>query len=362
MGNQLVSVIVPTFNRAYCLGRAVDSALSQTHRDVEVLVVDDGSTDGTKALVADRYANDPRVRYLGQPNSGVSAARNTGLRAAQGDFIALLDSDDFWKPWKTELQVRCLASNPEIGMIWTDMEAVNPEGEVTDPKFLKTFYSAYRDIASAELFSKSHRIHGIWPDAPAEFTGLSMQTGDIYSYMILGNLVHTSTVMLTRKRFECVKSFREDLRVSGEDYDFHLRTCREGAVGFLDVASIRYQVGCADQLTGYGMGRWVSQNFLTTVLSAIERDRTRIQLSQERLDELISESYRWVGEELLNAGEPGASQALWRSLKLRCRPRTAALFLATQAPSAWLPGLRTVYRGIRRLAPHAASKQIPTSV
>jgi GT2 family glycosyltransferase len=361
MGNRLVSVIVPTFNRAYCLGRAVDSALSQTYRHVEVIIVDDGSTDETKEMIAARYGNEPRVRYIYQSNAGVSAARNTGLRAAQGDFIALLDSDDFWKDWKTELQVRCLEAVPEIGMIWTDMEAVDPKGEIRNPKYLKAFYSAYQDVSPEQLFSNSHSTGEIWADAPDECAGVCLQTGDIFSYMILGNLVHTSTVMLTRARFESVKSFREDLRVSGEDYDFHLRTCREGPVGFLDIASIRYQVGVADQLTGAGMGRWVSQNFLTTILSAIDRDRARIQLSQERLDTLVSESYGWVGEELLNAGEPGASQALWRSLKLCYRPRTAVLLLATQAPSAWVPALKSFYRTVRRIKPNAGAKRLQRS-
>jgi glycosyltransferase involved in cell wall biosynthesis len=101
--SQLVSVIIPTYNRAYCLGATVDSALAQTHCEVEVLVVDDGSSDHTREFVLDQYRHEPRVRYLYQENTGVSGARNHGLRAAQGDFIAFLDSDDLWLPWKLEL-------------------------------------------------------------------------------------------------------------------------------------------------------------------------------------------------------------------------------------------------------------------
>ena len=81
----LVSVIVPTYNRAYCLCRALDSALAQTHRALEVIVIDDGSTDGTSALISERYGLDPRVRYIWQENTGVSRARNTGLDASRGD-------------------------------------------------------------------------------------------------------------------------------------------------------------------------------------------------------------------------------------------------------------------------------------
>ena len=82
MSSDTVSVIIPTYNRAHCLGNAVDSVLAQTHAHVEVIIIDDGSTDGTSNLVASRYGSDERVRYIQQANSGVAAARNHGFRVA----------------------------------------------------------------------------------------------------------------------------------------------------------------------------------------------------------------------------------------------------------------------------------------
>ena len=79
--SRLVSVILPTFNRAYCLPRAIDSVLAQSHQDFEIVLVDDGSTDNTRELVAQRYGHDPRIRYIHTENKGVSSARNTGLPA-----------------------------------------------------------------------------------------------------------------------------------------------------------------------------------------------------------------------------------------------------------------------------------------
>ncbi|MFA5975531.1 MAG: glycosyltransferase family 2 protein [Elusimicrobiota bacterium] len=117
MSTQLVSVIIPTFNRAYCLRRAIDSILNQTHRNVEVIVVDDGSTDETRELMRSAYAQEPRVRYVYQENAGVSAARNHGLSLARGEFISLLDSDDEWYPWKLSVQLACLNFLPGVGMI-----------------------------------------------------------------------------------------------------------------------------------------------------------------------------------------------------------------------------------------------------
>src|SRR5690349_2852214 len=124
MAEALVSVVIPTFNRAYCIAQTIDSALAQTHENIEVLVVDDGSKDNTAELIAEKYKREPRVRYLPQKNQGVAAARNYGLSAARGEYIALLDSDDLWLPWKIAAQVRCLEALPEAGMVWTDMDAI----------------------------------------------------------------------------------------------------------------------------------------------------------------------------------------------------------------------------------------------
>jgi len=97
-----VSVIIPTFNRAGCIARAIDSVLAQTYRDREIIVVDDGSTDNTMQVL-ENYAE--RIRCIRQDNAGVSAARNAGLRAAQGEWVAFLDSDDTWLPSKLAVQM-----------------------------------------------------------------------------------------------------------------------------------------------------------------------------------------------------------------------------------------------------------------
>ena len=105
-----VSIVIPTHNRAGLLRLAVDSALAQTYPQVEVIVVDDGSTDGTAAMVA-QYGE--RVTYLRQANRDVAAARNTGIRAASGDYLAFLDDDDLILPDKIERQAQVLAARPE---------------------------------------------------------------------------------------------------------------------------------------------------------------------------------------------------------------------------------------------------------
>jgi glycosyltransferase involved in cell wall biosynthesis len=100
-----VSVIIPSFNRAHCIAGSVESVLAQSFRDLEVIVVDDGSTDDTQEILA-RFGN--RIRVIRQDNGGVSAARNAGIRVARADWIAFQDSDDTWHPEKLQTQIECL--------------------------------------------------------------------------------------------------------------------------------------------------------------------------------------------------------------------------------------------------------------
>jgi len=147
-----VSIVVPTYNRSYCLGSTLDSALTQTYQNIEILVVDDGSQDDTPDVIRDRYGAEPRVRYFRQPNAGVSAARNRAMEMAQGDSIAFLDSDDVWEPWKLSVQLACLAYCPDVGMVWTDMKAVDSAGAMLSERYLRRMYSAYRHYPSHSLF------------------------------------------------------------------------------------------------------------------------------------------------------------------------------------------------------------------
>ena len=129
----LVSVILPVYNGSASIGDTIESALRQTYRNLEILVIDDGSTDNTMDVIKERAGNDPRVRILRQVNSGVARARNRGLAAAQGEFIAPLDADDLWDPAKIERQVRRMhEAGGEVGMVYCWWAWIDGEGTVLD--------------------------------------------------------------------------------------------------------------------------------------------------------------------------------------------------------------------------------------
>lgn len=333
-GSGLVSVVIPTYNRAELCGAAVRSVLSQTYGRLEVIVVDDGSTDDTEATV--RRYGDP-VRYVRQHRSGVAAARNRGMDLADGEFIGFLDSDDTWLPWKIEAQVEILRRLDEVGMVWTDMCAVDPGGRTTHPTYLRRMYPAYRHFSRDELFEKSVPCGAIWLNCPSAWTRRRCYIGDIFSPMFMGNLVHTSTVLVRRDVQRAVGYFDVTLKTSGEDYDFHLRTCRQVKVAYLDMPSIRYRVGGADQLTSEKLAHWVARNNLTTVLRTVERDREQIELPPSLVRRRLAGSWRWVGTTELTIDRKSARGALYTSLGLHpFDAKTAAGYLLSFLPSVVL--------------------------
>ncbi|HWA59391.1 MAG TPA: glycosyltransferase family 2 protein [Gemmatimonadales bacterium] len=328
----LVSVVIPTYNRAYILGAAIQSALDQTYQPVEVIVADDGSRDGTAELVK---AFDARVRYIRQENAGVSAARNTGMRNARGEFVALLDSDDQWLPWKLEAQVAVLRRFPEAGMVWTDMVAIDEQGRHLSETYLRQFYVAHRKIHIEAVLQPGGTLAGLWPGAPAAVASRPLYAGELFASMLLGNLVHTSTVLLRRSRLAQVGGFDLSLKRSGEDYEFHLRTTSFGPVAFLDASSILYRVGAADQLTAPEYTLDMARNNLETVQRWLAQGGTRITLPRRAVRARLAESYAWVGEQELLAGASHDSRRhLWRSVRLDpANPHRVMALLCTFLPS-----------------------------
>src|SRR5438874_1624069 len=118
MSRPLVSVVIPTYNSAHYIGEAVQSVLAQTYTNFEVIVVDDGSTDDTRERLESVAG---RIRYLYQPNGGVSKARNRGIQEARGELIAFLDGDDEWLPEKLAKQLAYMRANPSSPLVHADV-------------------------------------------------------------------------------------------------------------------------------------------------------------------------------------------------------------------------------------------------
>ncbi|HJR22684.1 MAG TPA: glycosyltransferase family A protein [Dongiaceae bacterium] len=130
-GNPLVSVVVPAFNAANTLAETLHSISRQTYPALEIVVVDDGSTDGTADIARHHGKGDPRLRVVVKANGGVASARNAGIRASKGGFVAFIDSDDLWHPTKIAKQLQVLqAGGPEMALVYAPFRLIDAEGKV----------------------------------------------------------------------------------------------------------------------------------------------------------------------------------------------------------------------------------------
>ncbi|MFQ4139753.1 glycosyltransferase family 2 protein [Nodosilinea sp. PGN35] len=189
----LVSVIIPAYNAERFITDTLDSVLAQTYQNMEILVVDDGSNDGTARIVKEYMEKTSKIRLLQQENLGVAAARNLGIRAAKGEFIAPLDADDIWYEQNIERQVNCiLAAKKAVGLVYSWSIDINELGQ------------------------------------PTGCVRASRITGRVYNTLLLHDFIANASSVLIRKAcFEQVGGYdpilKQQLSQGGEDWDIYLR-------------------------------------------------------------------------------------------------------------------------------------------
>lgn len=215
MSHPLVSVVIPVFNGEKYIRCAIESVLKQDYQPIEIIVVDDGSTDATLDILRDL---DSRITLYRQPNKGSAAARNLGVRMAQGAYIAFLDADDYWFPGKISSQMRAL--------------------EVTGCKMAYTRFLFWR--ASFD---------NVWPEPASVFLEDEEKLGKkigveprwVYADLLLDCLVWTSTVLIHKEELDRVGGFNEDLR-KGQDYDLWLRLSQSVQMASLSEVTALYRL------------------------------------------------------------------------------------------------------------------------
>ena len=199
-----VSVIIPTYQHADFVGEAINSVLAQAYTDYEIILVDDGSTDGTKQIAA-AYGN--QIRYIYQDNRGLSAARNTGIQASKGQYVSFLDADDVWLPNKLKLEVEFLDTHPSVKLV----------------------YSNYSYFGSRRGPKRTG------------FEGIPLSSGYGLKELFLNNPILPSAVLVRKSCFEKVGLFDESL-VQCEDLDMWLRIAASFEIDYIDIPLAKYRL------------------------------------------------------------------------------------------------------------------------
>jgi glycosyltransferase involved in cell wall biosynthesis len=235
-----VSAVIPAFNSGKTLAEALESVLSQSAPPLEVIVVNDGSTDDTAAVLK-RFSG--KVKVITQSNAGLAAARRAGIAHAMGDLVALFDADDICEPDRLAVQAAYMDSRPEVLLCCTDFSAFDSDGPVAG-SFSQTYYGAIgrQPGGLAGIFP----IHEEFPfpaslrDAgPAQ----TMRTyrGSVYDKLVLGNFVHPPTIMFRRDILKDVENF--DPRAGSMcDWDWIMQVARHGQIGYIAQPLLRYRL------------------------------------------------------------------------------------------------------------------------
>jgi glycosyltransferase involved in cell wall biosynthesis len=224
MSELTVTVVIPTYNRAHLLGRAIQSVLKQIGREDEIVVVDDGSTGETRDVVS-AFA-EPRIHYVRQPHAGAGAARNRGVREAIGDLIAFLDSDDEWLPGKLAAQRQFMEVRTDVLFCFTKMCR-------EDGARLSGFRSWAQILGSPMPYS--------WfAGLPAGVTDFPVFMGDLYHGAMYYNCVPAGCLVVRREEAEGTLHFSESLAIH-EEWECLGRLAQQGKAAFLDLAGSRRQ-------------------------------------------------------------------------------------------------------------------------
>ncbi|MDO9504988.1 glycosyltransferase family A protein [Hydrogenophaga sp.] len=302
-----VSVVIPVRNGKDYLQQALDSVLQQSFNDLELLLINDGSTDDDY----DRYAlEDARVRVIHLAGTGVAAARNVGTGQARGELIAFLDADDVWFPGKLAAQVRYMDSHPEVGVVFGS--------------FLR--WESGPDGAFAPAASLMTDCSGLEQPEAA-------RSGWLYTRLLMGLLVGMNTAMVRRSVIDAIGGFNVSMQ-QGEDYDFWLKASRIAEMHALDGTVALYRIHKAS-----AMHRLAPGNALTTLLQAAKlrwglRGPTGEPLSEAVFERRLAQIHFGHGyAHFWDGSRSVARRSFYRAIRARYRPwRSAAYVVLCSLP------------------------------
>lgn len=305
MHEPLVSVIVPTHNCRDYICESIDTVLNQSYKNIEVVVVDDGSTDDTKRLLEQYGA---RVTYYYQEQQGVAAARNFGLKQVRGPLVALQDADDRWLPNKIEAQVRALQRFPESKLVFSDYATFDKSGVILP--------SACSRFPHLQLWLDQHRVQGT-----------SMAHGQLYWELMLGNCIGTCSVLAVKDALAEYNGFDGAFK-TGEDLDLWLQISTKYPVLYIDEVLAEYRVNPSG-LSGSLETRNMTWSFDRARVREKHLRQNLVPASIRRKVERLQRKHCWeLGRACLDGGKHEKARD-WFLTGIRYRPFDWVMWLYT---------------------------------
>ena len=262
MREELISVIIPTYNRRDKVTYAVKSVLDQTYSNIEVIIIDDASTDNTEAEI--KKIKDDRIRYIYlEKNHGAAGARNVGIKEANGTYIAFQDSDDIWEKEKLQMQIDKMAGTDNVGLVYCAMVQFDAKG----------------------------RLLSLIPEKklPEKYT-----SGKIFDFMLTYALISTQTMLVRSDIINKMNGFNENLRAL-EDYEFALRYAKDNEVGFVEMPLVR-QILTKDSVNQNGKNKILAEIY---ILEEFWEDYKRLNKVIPQFEIMRAEAERYGCLEIL---------------------------------------------------------------
>ena len=338
-----VSVIIPVHDCELYVATAVESVLQQNYSDVEVIVVDDGSTDGTLEALAP-YRR--RIRVLRQEHRGVASARNKGVAAARGAFIAFLDADDWWLPSRLPAQFAALELFPGAGLAFSDFCVTDAEAVPLLSCGIRWKYGLVRDPAVMpweRIFAAGRIVD--WTDPSGGPQRATAYCNNVAEWLFQGNFINTSSVLVRRQALLQGGGFDESLSTE-EDYDLWLRVAQKWPVVLVDVPLVAFRRR-KGQLTAPERNGQVIRNVATVVDRAAGRMAKTADANVVK--NRLSKVHQDVGIICLRTGQNREARSHLRQSLNESPPHalTLILFLMSFFPAGVFASLERVLRALR---------------
>lgn len=318
----LVSFAIPIYNAAGTIADALDSLLEQSYNPIEIVVVDDGSTDNTQEVLS-RYAEN--IRIIHKTNGGLASARNAGFSAARGKYIAIMDSDDVCEPERIAMQVAYMESYPDVVLCSSDFSAFNQNGLISETS-ISRYYSQITDTPGG--------IAGIYPhrqELNLVGCNVSVFSGNVYKQMLLGSFVHPPTVLFRRSALnEC--GLLDDQIVNACDFDWLIRMSRIGSFGFIDRPLLKYRFS-DNQMSGPRYRKQLILDIVKVIEKALKADPSICFIKHREIRNSLGVCYLDAADTLGDDQPLGAIKMLVNSLFLGVYQwRTFKVFLKLFVP------------------------------
>lgn len=298
----------------------LNSVLDQTYKDYEIIVVDDGSRDTTKDVLKPYF---DKIKYIYKENGGVASARNVGIKNASGEYIAWLDSDDKWLPYKLELQMDIFNKLPDIGLIHSDFACFTEKNGRLFDSYIKQYFHILNQyhLDFNEILRNSMQLQGDKLLIANNIEKVNVYWDDISDKAILGPMFLPSTVIIKKSCIDKIGLFNEKYKTA-EDLDFHLRIAKLYEISYIDIPTVEYRRFHFDQLSSENMELESNLNWLNITISLGLNDVSYYRKNKTLVDMRLSHCYYGLGTVFYkNQNNVKAFKYFIKSLRINLKQR-----------------------------------------